>query len=48
VYPAVLWEIVSLADGLVLLVNTTKGQFVRRMADEIYRHYGVRTQQGRS
>ena len=40
-YPAVTWEVVELIGGLVLLVNTTKGPAVRRIADDIYRHYGA-------
>ena len=38
-YPS--WELVTLVDGLVLMVNTTKGPLVRRIADDIHRHYGT-------
>ena len=41
-YPAVSWEHVVLVDGLVLMVDASKGQLLRRVADEIYRHYGVK------
>ena len=40
-YPAVSWELVALADGLVLMVNPAVGPLVRRVADEIYRHYSA-------
>lgn len=40
-YPAVSWELVTLADGLVLMVNPGAGPLVRRIADEIYRHYSA-------
>jgi hypothetical protein len=39
-YPFVNWESVTLLDGLVLLVNTNRGEALRRIADEIYRYYG--------
>jgi DNA-binding transcriptional MerR regulator len=42
-YPSTAWEVVSLMDGLVLMVSTTKGPLVRRVADEIYRYYGSPT-----
>jgi DNA-binding transcriptional MerR regulator len=42
-YPATAWEIVVLTDGLVLMVNTTKGPLLRRVAAEIYRHYSSPT-----
>lgn len=38
-YPSVTWEVVALMDGLVLLVNSTKAPGLRRVADDIYRHY---------
>jgi len=41
-YPSVTWETVSLMDGLVLMVNTSRGALLRRVADDIYRHYGIR------
>lgn len=40
-YPFALWELVGLADGLYLWVNPQKGPGLRRMADEIYKHYCV-------
>lgn len=39
-YPSTPWEVVELSDGLVLMVSTTKGPLVRRIADDIYRYYG--------
>ena len=39
-YPSHSWDVVALADGLVLLVNPEKGPIVRRIASEIYRYYG--------
>ena len=41
-YPAVSCEVVALFDGLVLMINPAKGPVVRRIADEIYQHYGSR------
>lgn len=40
-YPFSLWEIVSLSTGIALMVDPTRGAGVRRVADEIYRHYGT-------
>lgn len=40
-YPAVMWEVVALMDGLVLMVNSNKAPGGRRVADDIYRHYSV-------
>lgn len=34
------WEVVTLMDGLVLLVSASKSPALRRVADDIYRHYG--------
>jgi hypothetical protein len=42
-YPSTPWEVVELSAGLVLMVNSTKGPLVRRIADEIYRYYGSPT-----
>jgi hypothetical protein len=42
-YPSTPWQVVTLVDGLVLMVNTTKGPLVRRIADDIYRYYGSPT-----
>ena len=39
-YPAVMWESVTLMDGLILFVQSGKGAALRRIADEIYRYYG--------
>jgi len=39
-YPFQTWEVVTLIDGLVLLVNPGGRPVLRRLADEIYRHYG--------
>jgi DNA-binding transcriptional MerR regulator len=41
-YPSKTWEIVNLMDGLFLTVDPNKGPVLRRIADEIYRHYSVR------
>lgn len=41
-YPSTPWEVVTLTEGLVLMVDTTKGPLIRRIADDIYRHYGLR------
>jgi DNA-binding transcriptional MerR regulator len=38
-YPFVSWEVVTLMDGLVLLVNGSKAPGLRRVVDDIYRHY---------
>ncbi len=38
-YPFATWEVVQLIDGLTLLVNPQRGPAIRRLADEIYRHY---------
>jgi len=39
-YPSVMWEVVTLMDGMMLLVNSQGGPALRRIADEIYRYYG--------
>lgn len=39
-YPAVSWDVVTLMDGLVLLVNPSRGAAPRRIAADIYRYYG--------
>jgi hypothetical protein len=36
-----MWEVVELMDGLLLMVNPSKGAVLRRIADDIYRHYGT-------
>jgi hypothetical protein len=41
-YPSVAWQVVTLMDGLVLMVNPNKGALLERIADEIYRLYGNR------
>jgi DNA-binding transcriptional MerR regulator len=41
-YPAKTLEVVELMDGLLLMVNLERGGLVRRVAEDIYRHYGVR------
>jgi len=38
-YPSVTWEVIELMAGLVLLVNPAKGPVMRRIAEEIHRHY---------
>lgn len=40
-YPSTTWETVRLMDGLVLMVDAGRGMLLRRVADDIYRHYGV-------
>ena len=40
-YPSAMWEVVVLMDGLLLMVNPQKGELLRRVADDIYRHYGM-------
>lgn len=40
-YPSVTWEVVQLMDGMVLLLNPARGAVLRRIADDIYRHYGI-------
>jgi DNA-binding transcriptional MerR regulator len=40
-YPSVTWEIVELMDGLALMVNPNRGELLRRVADDIFRHYGA-------
>jgi DNA-binding transcriptional MerR regulator len=40
-YPSITWEIVQLMDGLALMVNPNRGELQRRVADDIYRHYGA-------
>jgi DNA-binding transcriptional MerR regulator len=39
-YPFQTWEIITLLDGVVLLVNSGGRPASRRIADEIYRYYG--------
>jgi len=39
-YPFQNWEVVTLMDGLVLLVSSSKGPALRRLANEIHRYYG--------
>ena len=40
-YPFTSWEVVQLAAGLVLLVDSRRGPSVRRLANEIYKYFGV-------
>lgn len=44
-YPRTQWDVVTLMDGLILLVDARRGPLLQRIADDIYRHYGV-TQSG--
>jgi DNA-binding transcriptional MerR regulator len=39
-YPAAAWERIILAPGLELHVRTDAGPMLRRVADDIFRHYG--------
>lgn len=41
-YPSDNWEIVRLMDGMILMLNPARGEVLRRVADDIYRHYAVR------
>jgi hypothetical protein len=41
-YPSVPWQVVTLMDGLVLLVNPNRGAVLQRIAAEIYHHYGMK------
>ena len=40
-YPFAMWELVGLADGLFLMLDPRKGPALRRIADEIYKHYSL-------
>ena len=40
-YPSIQWEVVELMDGMLLLVNPSRGPVLRRIADDIYRHYAM-------
>jgi DNA-binding transcriptional MerR regulator len=40
-YPSMMWEAVQLMDGMLLLVNPGRGPVLRRIADDIYRHYAI-------
>jgi hypothetical protein len=40
-YPRTRWEVVTLLDGLVLMVNPERGPALQRIADDIFRHYGA-------
>ena len=39
-YPAWKYEVIELTKGLLLMVRTDTGELPRRIANEIYRHYG--------
>jgi hypothetical protein len=38
-YPRLTWEVVTLMDGLILLVGVRRGALLQRIAGDIYRHY---------
>jgi hypothetical protein len=40
-YPRASWEVVTLMEGLVLMVNPKRGPALQRIADDIYRRYGA-------
>jgi DNA-binding transcriptional MerR regulator len=40
-YPFAHWELVELMRGLFLMVDPRQGPVVRRIVDDIYRHYSV-------
>jgi DNA-binding transcriptional MerR regulator len=42
-YPFARWEVVELMPGLALIVSPEKGPVLRRVADEIYRHYSAKS-----
>ena len=42
-YPHATWEVVTLMDGMLLMVDPSKGAVLRRIADEIHRHYSVKS-----
>jgi hypothetical protein len=39
-YRATPWEMVELMPGLALMVSQNRGEFVRRVASEIWQRYG--------
>jgi hypothetical protein len=39
-YPRASWEVVTLMEGLALMVNPTRGPALQRIADDILRRYG--------
>jgi DNA-binding transcriptional MerR regulator len=41
-YPFYRWEVIELMDGLLLMVDPAKGAVYRKIAGDIFRHYGVR------
>ena len=41
-YPHDAWHSIELMRGLVLLVDTSHGEVLQRIASNIYKHYGVR------
>jgi DNA-binding transcriptional MerR regulator len=41
-YPFRSYEVVQLLDGLTLLVDPSRGPLVRRIADDIHRHYALK------
>ncbi len=43
-YPFAVWEVVQLMPGLALMVSPEKGPVLRRVADEIYRHYSAKAE----
>lgn len=45
--PFTTWELVYLMDGLSLMVNPSFGPLVRRIADDIFKHYAIPAAQGR-
>jgi DNA-binding transcriptional MerR regulator len=47
-YPSDPWEVVQLMDGIVMMVNPRRGPALRRIADEIYRHYAMPMGDGRN
>ncbi len=42
-YPFAQWQMVQLMPGMALMVHSDGGPALRRIADEIYRHYNIST-----
>jgi DNA-binding transcriptional MerR regulator len=40
-YPFAMWELIGLAEGLFIMLDPRKGPALRRIVDEIYKHYSL-------
>jgi DNA-binding transcriptional MerR regulator len=40
-YPFVMWELIGLTEGLFIMLDPRKGPALRRIVDEIYKHYSL-------